>query len=123
MLTASSLSRKVIDAARCSAVATVGIRFRNGPRRPRPYSRSSAGIGMPVATPPGATAFTRMPCGPYMKAATAGQADDAVLGDRVGVPEALPRSPASEATFTMAPRPAASIAGSTARVSLNARSG
>ncbi len=27
------------------------------------------GIGMPVATPPGATEFTRMPFGPYMKAA------------------------------------------------------
>jgi|SRR5215207_9689493 hypothetical protein len=34
-------------------------------------------------------------------------------------PEALPRNPASELTFTMAPRPAASIVGSTARASLN----
>lgn len=32
------------------------------------------------------------------------------------VPAALPRSPASEVTFTIAPRPASSIAGSTARV-------
>lgn len=27
------------------------------------------GIGMPVATPPGATELTRMPFGPYMNAA------------------------------------------------------
>ena len=34
-----------------------------------PCSETVAGIGMPVATPPGATALTRMPCGPYMNAA------------------------------------------------------
>ena len=65
MFTASSDSRNVIDAARCSAVATVGIACWNGARRPEPYSDMFGGIGILVATPPGATEFTRMPFGPY----------------------------------------------------------
>lgn len=69
MLTASSLSRNVIDAASCSAVAIVGIAPWNGASLAEPASDGCEGIGMPVATPPGATALTRSPCGPYMKAA------------------------------------------------------
>ncbi|GGD69443.1 hypothetical protein GCM10007269_10710 [Microbacterium murale] len=69
MFTASSDSRNVIDAASCSAVATVGMACWNGARRADPASDMFDGIGMPVATPPGATEFTRMPLGPYMNAA------------------------------------------------------
>jgi hypothetical protein len=46
-------------------------------------------------------------------------ADDSRAPDRRRCPEALPRNPASELTFTMEPRQAASIVGNTARVSLN----
>lgn len=56
-------------AASCSAVVMDGIIFWNGRRRAAPASETVAGMGMPMATPPGATALTRMPWGPYMKAA------------------------------------------------------
>ena len=69
ILMPSSDSRKVIDAASCSAVAMVGIYCWNGASRADPTCDMLGGIGMPVATPPGATALTRMPCGPYMNAA------------------------------------------------------
>jgi hypothetical protein len=64
MFTPSSESRKVMEAASCSAVARDGIVVWNGRRRAEPASDGRAGIGMPVATPPGATALTRIPCGP-----------------------------------------------------------
>lgn len=41
----------------------------NGCSRAWPASDTCGGNGMPVATPPGATAFTRTPVGPYMNAA------------------------------------------------------
>ena len=69
MFTPSSLSRNVIEAASCSAVAMVGIAAWNGPSRVEPVAETFGGKGIPVATPPGATALTRMPCGPYMNAA------------------------------------------------------
>src|SRR5690625_8035515 len=69
MLTPSSESRNVIEAAICSAVAIVGICAWKGFSRAAPASETFGGKAMPVATPRGATALTRMPCGPYMKAA------------------------------------------------------
>ena len=69
MLTLSADNRNVIDAASASAVVTLGIWLWNGLRRSEPAWDTCGGNGMPVATPPGATALTRMPCGPYVKAA------------------------------------------------------
>ncbi len=60
MLMASSDSMKVIDAASCSAVAMVGICCWNGASRADPTCDMLGGIGIPVATPPGATALTRI---------------------------------------------------------------
>ena len=48
MLMASSDSRKVIDAASCSAVAMVGICRWNGASRADPTCDVLGGIGMPV---------------------------------------------------------------------------
>lgn len=59
----------MIEVARCSAVATVGIARWNGARRPESYPDMFGSIGMPVATPLGATEFTRTPLGPCMNAA------------------------------------------------------
>ena len=53
MLTPSSLRRNVIDAASWSAVAIVGIERWNGDSRSEPAADTCAGIGIPVATPPG----------------------------------------------------------------------
>ena len=92
MFTPSALSRNVIGAASCSAVATGGMRFRNAARRPLPNSDGFAGIGIAVATPPGATAFTRIPCGPYMKAALRVRPMTACFDTVYAVPEALPRN-------------------------------
>src|SRR5690606_24673988 len=69
MLTPSSESRNVMDAASCSAVARVGICIWYGCSFAEPHSDTCGGNGMPVATPPGATALTRMPSRPYRNAA------------------------------------------------------
>lgn len=118
MLMPSSLSRKVMEAASCSAVARLGIACWKGASRAEPVGDTCAGMGMPVATPPGATALTRMPCGPYMKAADLVRPRTPCLETVYAVPEELPRSAASEATLTIEPAPAAIMSGRTARDSL-----
>lgn len=54
------------DAARCSGSATGVSNSRKGRIRSGPKALLPEVI--PVATPAGATAFVRIPCGPYMKA-------------------------------------------------------
>ena len=68
----------------------------------------------------GATALTRMPCGPYMNAADFVRPMMPCLETVYAFPDELPRNAASLATFTIEPAPASIMAGSTARSTLNA---
>ena len=67
MFTPSSLSRKVIDAASASASAASGRIAIAGCTRSAPSGEAKF-ASMFVMVGPGATAFTRMPLGPYMNA-------------------------------------------------------
>jgi hypothetical protein len=119
MFTPSSLSRKVIDAASSSGAATVGRSAKNGAKRSCPVTESfEEEDPMFVATAPGATALTRSPRCAYMNAVERVRPRTACLEAVYAAPEALPRSAAPLMTLTTEPRPASSMTGSTARVSL-----
>ena len=92
MLVLSSLSRSVMDAASCAAVAGVGaVACIGGPRR------SAASCDPQVATMlvmvgPGATALKRKPFGPYITAEFLVRPTTACLDAVYAAPAADPRS-------------------------------
>ena len=105
-----------MDAARASAstgsgMTAIAVWMRSEPRgEPKLAS-------MLVIVGPGATAFTRMPLGPYMNALLLVRPATACLEAVYATPAAEPRRAASDAVFTIEPPPWASIAGMTARMS------
>ena len=74
---------------------------------------------MPVFVPPGAMALVRMPWSRYITARDFVRPAMPCFEAVYAAPAALPRRLASDAVFTIAPLPAASMCGSTARVSRN----
>ena len=72
---------------------------------------------MPAAVAPGAMALARIPRPRYITARDFTRPTIPCLAAVQAAPAALPRSPAAPAVKTIAPRPAASMCGSAARVS------
>ena len=105
---------ETIAEATSSASAIRPTLPRKAPGTAGPCVSGSTVTWILVIVPPGATQLTRTPCGRSMIALDLVSPTMACLLVVYAVPAQLPRSPASEPTLTIEPRPAAIIAGATA---------